>query len=323
MAESSLWKSRNSLRDAILREYKSYIPAVIDFLKQSRSLIHISFDNWTSTGGKRALTGICIHHLDSSGRVLDYLVSLPELHGKHSGRNIASVVRATLETFKIDEKSLGYFVLDNAANNETVVDVLSEEYNICALYRRLRCTCHIINLAAQTVIWGKDKEAFENANVNVDEEEKFMEEWRKHGPIGVLFDVITSICTPQTRQLLERFQIEEAKRLHKQDFRPNELVKSIKTRWNSYHACFERAAELAGPIDAYIDFRIQDYRAKTALRRKEPLAQRPEPRLFITEGGLSAKDWATITEYIGLLTPFEEATKWLQGRTKIGNHGAI
>ncbi|PVH91670.1 hypothetical protein DM02DRAFT_480742, partial [Periconia macrospinosa] len=64
MAESSLWQSHNSLRDAVLREYKSYIPAVINFLKQSRSLIHISFDNWTSTGGKRALTGICVHHLD-------------------------------------------------------------------------------------------------------------------------------------------------------------------------------------------------------------------------------------------------------------------
>ena len=323
MAEASLWQSRNSLRDAILREYKSYIPAVIDFLKQSRSLIHISFDNWTSTGGKRALTGICVHHLDSSGGVLDYLVGLPELHGKHSGRNLAPVVRATLETFEIGENRRGYFVLDNAINNDAAIDALSEEYNFCAPYRRLRCTCHIINLAAQTVIWGKDKEAFENNKENLDEEEKLMEEWRKHGPIGVLFDVISSICTPQARQLLERFQIEEAKRLKKQGFRPKELVKPVKTRWNSYHACFERAAELAGPIDAYIDFRAQDYRAETASRRREPSAERPEPRLFITEGGLTAKEWATITEYIRLLAPFEEATRWLQGRTKVGNHGAI
>ncbi|KAF2174350.1 hypothetical protein K469DRAFT_473493, partial [Zopfia rhizophila CBS 207.26] len=57
-------------------------------LKKSRSLIHISFDNWTTIGGKQALTGICVHHLDESGKVLDYLLGLPQLHGKHSGENI-------------------------------------------------------------------------------------------------------------------------------------------------------------------------------------------------------------------------------------------
>jgi hypothetical protein len=37
-----------------------------------------------------------------------------------------------------------------------------------------------------------------------------MDEWRKYGPVGVLFNVIASICTPQTRQLLKRLQREEA-----------------------------------------------------------------------------------------------------------------
>lgn len=38
---------------------------------------------------------------------------------------------------------------------------------------------------------------------------------------------------------------------------------------------------------------------------------------------MKGRDWATITEYIELLRPFEEATSLLQGRGKIGNHGAI
>ena len=67
-----------------------------------------------------------------------------------------------------------------------------------------------------------------------------MEEWRKAGPIGVLFDVIASICTPQARELLEGFQREEAKALDVK-FEPKEIVKPVKTRWNSYLACFARS----------------------------------------------------------------------------------
>jgi len=36
-----------------------------------------------------------------------------------------------------------------------------------------------------------------------------------------------------------------------------------------------------------------------------------------------ARDWATINEYIQLLEPFSEATKLLEGRGKVGRHGAI
>jgi hypothetical protein len=36
------------------------------------------------------------------------------------------------------------------------------------------------------VIWGKDREAYENEGANLDDEEQFMKEWRKFGPISVL-----------------------------------------------------------------------------------------------------------------------------------------
>jgi hypothetical protein len=56
-----------------------------------------------------------------------------------------------------------------------------------------------------------------------------MTEWRQYGPIGVLFDVIASICTPQTRQLLEQLQRDEAAAL---GIEPTirQLVKPVKTR---------------------------------------------------------------------------------------------
>ena len=85
-----------------------------------------------------------------------------------------------------------------------------------------------------------------------------MDEWRKYGPIGVLFDVIASICTPQTRQLLERLQREEAESL---GVTPHirQLVKPVKTRWNSYVSTFVRAAKLHGPIDSYIECKLEEH----------------------------------------------------------------
>ncbi|KAF7565465.1 hypothetical protein PtrM4_048990 [Pyrenophora tritici-repentis] len=152
-----------------------------------------------------------------------------------------------------------------------------------------------------------------------------MDEWRKYGPIGVLFDVIASICTPQTRQLLERLQRDEAEAIGV-TANIRQLVKPVKTRWNSYFDTFVRAAELHGPIDSYIEFKLKEHSAATAPsrhRKNRELLPAAQPRLYVREGGLSGKDWATITEYIQLLEPFAEATRLLEGRGRHGRHGAI
>jgi hypothetical protein len=110
--------------------------------------MHVSFDNWTSTGGKLSLTGICVHMMDVNGRVKDFVLGLPEFYGQHSGFNIASVVATTLTNFGVDKDSVGYPVLDNAYNNDTAVASLADLYGFETAERRLRCCCHILNLGA-------------------------------------------------------------------------------------------------------------------------------------------------------------------------------
>ncbi|KAK1914258.1 hypothetical protein P3342_007504 [Pyrenophora teres f. teres] len=285
LAEALLWRSHQTLRDHIIAEYNAYVPAVTAYLREARSLIHVSFDNWTSTGG-------------------------------HSGDNTAAI--------GVNDTSVGYFVLNNASNNDTAVESLAEEFNFTASERRLRCCCHILNLGAQLVIWGKDRSAYENDAAHLDDEEKYMDEWRKYGPIGVLFDVIASICTPQTRQLLERLQRDEAEAIGV-TANIRQLVKPVKTRWNSYFDTFVRAAELHGPIDSYIEFKLrstvpQQHHYDAGRTASSCLLR---SRDYVREGGLSGKDWATITEYIQLLEPFAEATRLLEGRGRHGRHGAI
>ena len=139
----------------------------MDYLYKATSLIYFSFNNWTSTGNKRAITGICVHYLNEAATLVDYLLGLPVLHGKHSSANIGSLVSNTLTTFKINKEHVGYFVLDNAANNNVAVEFLAEDLSFYAPHRRLRCTCHILNLAAQEIIWGRDKDSFENKGLNI------------------------------------------------------------------------------------------------------------------------------------------------------------
>jgi hypothetical protein len=160
------------------------------------------------------------------------LLRLPELHGAHTGNNIALVAATILRLFGVNDTSVIYFVLNNASNNDTAVKSLAEEFNFTASDRRLRCCCHILNLGAQLVIWGKYHSAYENDAAHLNNEEKYIDEWRKCGPFGVLFDVIASICTPQTRQLLERLQRDKAEAIGV-TANIRQLVKPVKTRWNS------------------------------------------------------------------------------------------
>lgn len=335
LAEALLWCNHQSLRDSIIAEYHAYVPAVAEHLSAAQSLIHVSFDNWTSTGGQYGMTGICVHHLDGEGELQDYLLGLPELHGAHSGANIASRVATVLRAFGMDGRRLGYFVLDNALNNDTAMVTLASEFGFDPAYRRLRCCAHILNLGAQAVIWGRDREAFENNRTSLGDEEKFIEEWRKFGPISVLFDIIASICTPQARQLFEQLQRDEATTYSTptDEVEILQLVKPVRTRWNSYYQTFVRAVRLHGPIDSYVELKLEEHcRANALTKRKrgrnsasdqQSSLMSQQQRLYICEGGLSSKDWATISEYINLLEPFYEATKLIEGRGKHGSYGAI
>jgi hypothetical protein len=112
--------------------------------------------------------GICVHMMDAKGEVKDFVLGLPELYRQHNGVNIAGVVAATLTNLGVNQDSVGYFVLDNAYNNDTAVASLANLYGFQTVERRLRCCCHILNLGAQVIIWGKDRDAYENDGGNLE-----------------------------------------------------------------------------------------------------------------------------------------------------------
>ena len=134
---------------------------------QSKSNILLSFGMWTSDATKSYIATVG-HVIDSEWKLQTILLAFRRVIGCHSGENMAQTVSEVIKEYNIVNK-LGYFVLDNAEANDTCVEAiinnLNPKPNISKPHRRLRCLGHIINLAAQAFLFGKDAEAFCRSNV--------------------------------------------------------------------------------------------------------------------------------------------------------------
>ena len=325
-AEVALWASHNSVSSYVIRLYDYLRPHIVAELSQAQSKIHISFDGWTTKGGKRGFLGIVAHYVDRRGDIRDLPIALPQLTGAHSGEIMATVVTQTLTEFGITASCIGYFVLDNASNNDTAVDAIARTMGFNPLHRRLRCSPHTINLVGQVLLWGKDGDSYNNNASEIAAEGEYMGQWRRDGPLGVLLAVVNYIKTPQQYALFADFQ-----RLAHRELPPEapaeqrrifEPVKPVVTRWNSFYSCFERAIQLQSAVNAYASHHIKRVRDEDtyAESRRNKLPDAPR---WMRSGGLTADDWAVITEYMDALKPLKAATKRLEGRGNSGRFGCI
>ncbi|KAG9380910.1 Dimer-Tnp-hAT domain containing protein [Pyrenophora tritici-repentis] len=238
-AERALWASHNSVSRYVIRLYNYLLPKVVASLSESMSKVHISFDGWTT-------------------KLRDLPIALPQLTGAHTGEAMAEVVMAIFKQFEITVGKLGYFVLDNAHNNNTTINTLALQMGFSATERRLRCGPHTLNLIGQMLLWGEEKESYDNEETERVNEAENMATWRGDGPLGVLLAVINYIKTPQQDQ-----PVNAPTEQHK----IKEPVKPVVTRWNSYVSCFERAVELQLAVNGYANYHIQKIETEDAYAR--------------------------------------------------------
>jgi len=203
-------------------EYKAIKAAE---LQAVQGMIHFSFDLWTSPN-HLALMGIVAHYIDKYGQnqsvsdscvsysrasniknqglielLSQTLIAVRQLRGPHTGENQAEVIIKVLEDYKLD-KHIGYFITDNALNNDTAIQFVLEHFfpympEKRRLARRLRCLGHVINLAAKAFLFGQEYDAFEKDIESVKEHSELLKElklWRKRGPVGKLHNIVTYIC---------------------------------------------------------------------------------------------------------------------------------
>ncbi|KAG9380607.1 Dimer-Tnp-hAT domain containing protein [Pyrenophora tritici-repentis] len=241
-AERALWASHNSVSRYVIRLYNYLLPKVVASLSESMSKVHISFDGWTT-------------------KLRDLPIALPQLTGAHTGEAMAEVVMAIFKQFEITVGKLGYFVLDNAHNNNTTINTLALQMGFSATERRLRCGPHTLNLIGQMLLWGEEKESYDNEETERVNEAENMATWRGDGPLECFSRLSTT------------------SKHHNKQHKIKEPVKPVVTRWNSYVSCFERAVELQLAVNGYANYHIQkieteDAPLKQATKRRRPRQKR-------------------------------------------------
>ncbi|KAI2484807.1 hypothetical protein Ptr902_03747 [Pyrenophora tritici-repentis] len=128
--------------------YSYMQPQVVKQLKEAASKIYISFNRWTTKGGKRGFFSVVAYYAITYRVVKDVTINLPQLTGAYTGDRIANDIKKTLREFGITAPKLSYFILNNAYNNDAAIKKLSSKYGFIASYRRLRCAAYTINLVS-------------------------------------------------------------------------------------------------------------------------------------------------------------------------------
>jgi hypothetical protein len=178
-AANALPESSTTVGTWIHELFEYFEPEIIKEVRTAKSKISISFDGWGSKREKLSVIGVVIHMINQKDKNVTRLIGLPELlgHGKtgvgeyfYSLRvfliliillDQCAVILPLLTRFGITLSNLGYFVLDNASNNDTTLQELGKKIGFNPKARRLRCIGHILNLIAEPYLFGQDSSGFQ------------------------------------------------------------------------------------------------------------------------------------------------------------------
>ncbi|KJZ69845.1 hypothetical protein HIM_10773 [Hirsutella minnesotensis 3608] len=295
-----------------------------EVLARSVSKIHFSFDLWTSPN-HLALLGVVAHFIDEFGQNQSILIAIRQLHGSHSGENQAEVIKEVIQEYNLQNR-IGYFVTDNASNNNTAIDSLIARFlphltPKQRLGRRLRCLGHVINLSAKAFLYGTEFDAFEKNAEAFKEQSSLLKElhlWRKRGPVGKLHNIVTFICrTPQRREKFANIQSQSED--FATEFDGLKLVVDNATRWNSLYLMIERAIKLRDRIDRFC---IDHAEFMHGSSNKKALSMEEQESL-LKHDSLTADDWAVLTEIVAFLEKFYTLTKRAEGSKLSSDRGVL
>lgn len=242
-------------------------------------------------------------------------MAIRQLRGSHSGENQAEIIIEVIKDYDLGSR-LGYFVTDNAYNNDTAVEIVVAHFfrswtEKKRRSRRLRCLGHVINLSAKAFLYGKEFDAFERDIENVREHSELLKElniWRKRGPVGKLHNIITFICrSPQRRDKFA--DIKQFTDDDQEDFNHLKLVVDNATRWNSLYLMTERALKLRDRIDRFCIDNAEFMHGSSTKK-----AQTDDELAHLLKNDiLSGDDWLALAEILSILKPFYDLTKRAEG----------
>jgi hypothetical protein len=127
-------QSHNTVREWVLRQFKIKKDAQIQRLQSSLSDTHIMVDLWSSPNQLPVL-GITAVYVCEDGKMEKSVLALKVVEGAHDGENLSKYVMDVISEWGIASK-LGYFNMDNAPNNDTMLKAISLSTFLCVLHVR-------------------------------------------------------------------------------------------------------------------------------------------------------------------------------------------
>lgn len=115
--------THQTIKRWILRQYEEQKEKVKQRIQSAKSRIHISCDLWTSPNSL-AILGVVAHYVTEDCKLEHHTLALKDIDGEHDGSHLAAAIMDVIDDWGFASK-LGYFVMDNAGNNDTMMKCLS------------------------------------------------------------------------------------------------------------------------------------------------------------------------------------------------------
>ncbi|KAJ5994681.1 hypothetical protein N7481_001658 [Penicillium waksmanii] len=185
----------HTLWERLLEDFNLHRMRLKNELATTCQTIALSLDVWTSKNHIPILAVIG-HWLTEEFEYQERVLEFKELHGPHSGENLAAAIQALLIELNLERKLLS-ITGDNASSNERMAvqlyDSLQKTYGtdslLCGLDSYIRCLAHIINLIVKDILLdlksGSAEEASSFCN-NLDKGEDQPCEFQSLGPLAKL-----------------------------------------------------------------------------------------------------------------------------------------
>jgi hypothetical protein len=112
-------RRRTVMRDELSALYQRHRAALQLEFQTAASMIHLSFDLWTSPNQK-AVMAIVSHFLNQDLKTQARLLAIKHHEGDHSGINLASSLATVIRDWDIESR-IGALISDNVTNNDIYV----------------------------------------------------------------------------------------------------------------------------------------------------------------------------------------------------------
>jgi hypothetical protein len=111
--------------------------------------VSIAVDAWTSPN-KLAFLGVVMYYITDTWELKEVLIGFEEIHGSHTGANMAGIIERILRRYKIEDWLLG-FTTDSASNNKTLSKTLAEALGMLSIdwepeKYHIPCMAHVVQL---------------------------------------------------------------------------------------------------------------------------------------------------------------------------------